>query len=222
MGTDDDKKDARRLKRKEKYVVNAYIVEDPCDDARDDEDKATGKVKIYDFPGKVEDKIRDAINDSDEGVGMAAFDPTENGHTFLLKVGSTKPQADNKSWPDYGLSKFSMKPGPIAEDEKALDAIMETRHDLDSHMKGELRSESNIVKALRDEGFYEYIKDKVDATESAKPADTTAAPVEESKPEPRSVKQEVADPEEELKREEVSSDGDSNIQEDLLAQLDKI
>ncbi|MFW6026787.1 MAG: hypothetical protein ACOCRX_10640, partial [Candidatus Woesearchaeota archaeon] len=48
-GTEDDKKEAGRYKRKQKFVSNIFVVDDPRDSEKEKDDKASGKVLIYEF-----------------------------------------------------------------------------------------------------------------------------------------------------------------------------
>ena len=54
MGGNADKKMANNYKRKKKYVGNFFIVDDPRDAEREEEKKANGTLKLYEFPNKVE------------------------------------------------------------------------------------------------------------------------------------------------------------------------
>lgn len=156
-GTEADKKDATLLKRKEKYVVNAFIVEDPRDEDKDADKKVTNTVKLYEFPGKVEALIRAAMTDDKNGVGIGAFDPSEEGYNFILKVGATKPDGDGKTWPDYSLSSFARRPSPLAESDKEIEEILSKAYVLDDYLKTLEKDEKDLIKALKSLGFFDLI-----------------------------------------------------------------
>jgi hypothetical protein len=99
-GTSEDKKLAREMKRKERFVANFFITEDPRDkQAKDEASKVTGKVRLYELPGKINEKLQ-AEEDEKEGLREGAWDPSAEGHNFILKVKTTKPDAEKKTFPD--------------------------------------------------------------------------------------------------------------------------
>lgn len=156
-GTAADKTLAKTFKRKEKFVVNTYIVDDPRDSDQSDEGrKHTGKVRIYEFPSKVESKIRAELTDTKNGIGPSIFDPSDEGFNLILKVKSTKP-VDGRSFPSYDDTTFARKASAIADSEKEIDAIMETTFDLDEYIKSMEKPEENVIKALRDDLVFDLI-----------------------------------------------------------------
>jgi len=160
MGTQADKKSAYTYKRKEKYAGNFYLVKDPRDNEADEEDKVEGKVKIYDFPGKVESKLKEEITDQENGLGLSIFDPGEEGYNFIIKVLATKPDKNKKVWPDYSASLFSRKPGPLGT-EKEIDEIMANTFDIDEFINNMERSEDDIISVLKQEMVYDLVKDEM-------------------------------------------------------------
>jgi hypothetical protein len=159
MGTAADKKAANNYKRKRKYVGNAFIVKDPRDENLEEEDRATGKVKLYEFPNKVEMKLKEELTDADEGLGPRIFDPGKDGHNFILKVLSTKPNQEGDTWPDYAQSLFSRKSSAIGTD-KEITEIMNQRHDITEYIKSLKKSDDEIEKALKDEMVFDLVKDE--------------------------------------------------------------
>jgi len=156
-GTEQDKNDAYAIKRKEKYVVNSYIVDDPRDSDKDDDKKAGKTVKLYEFPAKVESLIRSAMTDEKNGVGMGAFDPSEEGYNFILKVGATKADAKGRSWADYSLSSFARKSSALAETDDKIEKILDSAYNLDDYIKTLEKPEEDIIKALKSLGFFDLI-----------------------------------------------------------------
>ena len=173
LGSGEDKKTAYNFKRKVKHCCNAYVVKDPRDDGKIDEEKATGKVLVYEFPGKVESKIKGEMNDSEYGAGMNLFDPGKDGFDFILKVGATKPiqdkgQNQGKTFPDYGDSKFANKPTAIADSDDVIEQAMSTRHDLTEYLETMKRTDDYMIDLLKAEMLYELIKGEYEARQGIK------------------------------------------------------
>lgn len=159
-GSETDKQEAYQYKRKEKFVTNIYVVNDPRDQDRDDDKKSVGKVKLWEFPSKVEQIIRSSINDSENGVGMGSYDPSENGYNFILKVGATKPQADGKVWPDYSTSTFARSSSSIADSDDEIDSIIEQTTDIEDYLRKQLPKEENVIKDLKAQLVFDLIEDE--------------------------------------------------------------
>jgi len=146
-GTKNDKKLAREVSRNRRYCANIYIVSDPRDADKDDADKVANTVKIWEFPGKVEGILKSEIVDKENGLGEKVFDPGKDGHNFILKVFSTRPDGTGQSWPDYNTgSKFSPNPKPIADTEDEIEEIMNQRYSLTEHLKNTNPIDYDMVK----------------------------------------------------------------------------
>ena len=86
QGNESDKRKASEYKRKERFVSNVFIAEDPRDaETKNEEYKVEGTVRLYEFPATVESKIANEITDKEQGYGIAVFDP-EEGYDFILKI----------------------------------------------------------------------------------------------------------------------------------------
>lgn len=173
-GNKEDKKAGYKYKRKQKHCGNAFIVKDPRDaNAESEEEKNSGKVLIYEFPDKVESKIRSEMNDDEYGNGLNIFDPGDDGVDFILKVASTKPVQEEgpnkgKQFPDYGDSKFANKPYPIGSD-KEIEKIVESTHDLDAYLKSMEKTEDELIQLVKDEMLWDLISnDKVKSDNTRK------------------------------------------------------
>ena len=175
MGNSEDKKRAAEYKRKEKFVSNFFIIDDPRD--AENEEKVAGSVKIYEFPGKVESKLKSEITDTKHGLGPAIFDPSGEGFSFILKVRSTKPK-DGKTWPDYSDSLFARKPSALGDDSE-IQTIMDSRYDLEEYIEGMTRTEEDVITLLKAEMVYEFIEDE---WKRAKHMAKMAGPVEDDIP----------------------------------------
>ena len=159
-GSPADKKMANNYKRKRKYVTNFFIKDDPRDAERDDEAKVNSTVKIYEFPNKVESKLKEEITEAD-GLGIAIFDPSDEGYDFILKVMSTKKDDKGNSWPDYSNSKFDRRPGALGS-ESEIEEIMSQTFDINAYIDQQRKTEAELVKLVKDEMLFDMISDEYD------------------------------------------------------------
>jgi ribosomal protein L12E/L44/L45/RPP1/RPP2 len=115
------------------------------------------------------------------------------------------------------MSTFARRPSAIGSDEE-IDKLMETRVDLNEYLKKNMKSMSDLIKAMKDEMFWDLIAKDFEryASESSAPSEKTEAPKEEKKP--TETKKDEA-PKEEKKVTE-SSDSDDLSEADLLAELE--
>ncbi len=155
-GTAADKKMANMYKRKRKYVGNFFITKDPRDEDKDADDKVVSTVRLYEFPVKVEMKLKEEITDTENGLGASIFDPTDTGYNFILKVLSTKATPDGKTWPDYAQSTFSRRSSALGSDSE-IEAIMKTTHDISEYVKGMMKSDDEIEKSIKDEHLWDFV-----------------------------------------------------------------
>jgi hypothetical protein len=160
MGTAADKKIAYSYKRKEKYVGNFFIQDDPRDSERSEEDKCNKTVKLYEFPSKVEMKLKEQITDTKYGLGPAIFDPGDGGYDFIIKVLSTKKDPNGNIWPDYSNSEFARRPSAIAETDAEVDEIMKTVFDLDDYIASMERDDEAVEATLKAEMLWDLVKDE--------------------------------------------------------------
>jgi hypothetical protein len=159
-GSAADKKMANNYKRKRKYVSNFFIQDDPRDAERDDDAKVNGTVKLYEFPNKVEMKLKEEITDPD-GLGISIFDPGTDGYDFILKVMSTKKDDKGNSWPDYSNSKFDRRPDALGDDEE-INRIMGSTYDINDYLDQQRRTEEELIKLVKDEMLFDMISDEYD------------------------------------------------------------
>jgi len=157
-GNKEDKKLAKNYSRKEKYVGNILVVDDPRDADVDDEYKVSGKVRIYEFPSTVESTIKNELTDKQEGYGMAIFDP-EDGHDMLIKIKAKKPDKNGKSWPDYSDTMFARKASSLGS-EKEIDEIMDKTVDLVEYLEKTQLDWNTHKKLLKTEGLWEDVEDE--------------------------------------------------------------
>jgi hypothetical protein len=220
LGTKTDKAVGYQIKRKTKHCINAYIVKDPRDQDKIEEERSEGKVLIYEFPSKIESKIKSEMNDVEYGCGQYVFDPGEDGFDFVLKVGATKPIQDEgpnkgKVFPEYGDSKFSSKSSPIADSDDIIEQIMEQRHDLDKYLKSMMKDPEDLVELLKKEMLWDLIEEEATFRMGLK----KLTPVEEQKMEGEFTPDEKPEPKEENpeSKEEKQENKDD---EDFLKELE--
>lgn len=159
-GSAEDQEKAKKLSRKESWLVNVYVINDPKNPENN------GTVKVLKFGKQLHTIIMEAIQDEDgDGLGERVFNLDKTGVDFKLKV---VKQGD---YPNYQSSKFSM---PKAIDgmtpEKAVE-IYKQVHDLEAIYTK--RSEQELVKLLDEHFFCKPTAEK--ATEPAHVASVTEA-----------------------------------------------
>jgi len=150
-----DKDLARAMKRKNKHISNIYLVDDPRD--KDNTEKVNGTVKLYEYPDKVDQKIKSQLSDDEDSRGISIFDPGENGYDFILKVGETEADGNNNTFWTYDQSEFSVKNRPLGSDSK-IKEIMDSRHEIQEYINSMKRSNEDIVKILKDEDLYGWVE----------------------------------------------------------------
>ena len=222
LGNADDKKEAKRFRKGEKYVSNILVLDDPRDGNIQEEDKkATGKVMLYEVPSPIEKILREEINDRKHGIGMSAFDPGEDGYDFILSVGA-KPAPDGKTWPDYAL-KSAKRPRPIAESDAAIKVLLDQTNDLKEYVNTSRSSKEKMIALLKAEFVYDLIKEDWEKRQKAGEAVSASneTPKEELKKE--TPKEEVKKEDKiEVKKEEPKKEAPNSSDADLLAELDSL
>lgn len=228
-GTQQDKKHAYLLKRKEKFVGNFYIVKDNRDDDREEENKVINKVKIYEFPSKVEQKLKKEITNRDQGYGYQIFDPSEGGRNFIISVLSTKKDKNNNQWPDYSNSEFSRTQYALGDSDSEIKDIMDRCIDLEEYIKSMNTPKDKQVEILKNEFLWELVKDEClkygysDKEVGDRKDDSETK--EKNKPSQESRKESESSPQEESQSDDNEHDdsGEEDIDDDdLLKELDNM
>jgi hypothetical protein len=117
-GIDADKEQARKQKRRLKYVSNIYVVKDSANPENE------GKVFMYQFGKKIFDKLNDLMNPSFEDEDpVNPFDLWE-GANFRLKI------RQFEGYPNYDKSEFDA-PTPLFDDDSEMEAVWTQEHSLD-------------------------------------------------------------------------------------------
>ena len=116
-GIDADKDQARKQKRRLKYVSNVYVVKDAAHPENE------GKVFLYSFGKKIFDKLNDLMNPSFEDENpVNPFDLWE-GANFRLKI------RQYEGYPNYDKSEFDPST-PLLDDDDALEGVWNQQHSL--------------------------------------------------------------------------------------------
>lgn len=202
-GTQEEKAKSEAIYRRENWLVNVYVVNDP------DVPENNDTVKILRFGKQLHKIIMEGITgeDSDQ-FGEKIFDLSEKGCTFRIRCDK---QGD---FPTYVSSKFLFPAEIPGLDESRIKEVYASGHKLDDTFRTKSYDE---LKAMLDEHFH-----CVDPSEASTPS-PSPAPVATQEP--------ARDPEldeevpMEFESKEVDSDADDDPLEDdkvkeLLAGLD--
>lgn len=183
-GNEEDKKEAYKWKRKERFVSNVKVVDDPRDAAiSDDSKKSVGKVLIFEFPAEIEKVLKQELNDPKRGLGRLCFEPGEAGHNFVLNVGAKPGDKPGSTWPTYNLQ-AARNPSPVGDSKEEILGILEQTHNLDEFIQSSVMSEEFMVKLLKDGLLYNFIKAEYEARTGVVTEDTPAPMREVKKEEP--------------------------------------
>lgn len=116
-GVDSDKEQARKQKRRLKYIANVLVIKDGANPENE------GKVFMYQFGKKIFDKLNDLMNPQfEDETPVNPFDFWE-GANFRLKIRKFE------GYPNYDKSEFDA-PSPLSEDDSEMEAIWKKQHKL--------------------------------------------------------------------------------------------
>ena len=117
-GSEADKEQARKQKRKLTYIANIYVVKDPANPQNE------GKVMLYKFGKKIFDKLTAAMQPEFEDE--EAIDPFDfwQGASFKLKAKNVA------GYRNYDSSEFAAA-GPLLDDDDAMEAIWKKQYSLE-------------------------------------------------------------------------------------------
>lgn len=116
-GVESDKDQARKQKRRLKYVSNIYVLKDPANPENE------GKVFLYAFGKKIFDKLNDLMNPTfEDEEPVNPFDLWE-GANFRLKI------RQFEGYPNYDKSEFDA-PEPLFDDDDKMEQVWKTQHSL--------------------------------------------------------------------------------------------
>lgn len=187
------KEKSKALWRKEGWLANVYVINDPSNPDNN------GEVKVLKMGKQLKSKITEAMEDED--LGMRIFDLSPNGCSFKIKV-----EKNDGGYPLYTNSsfRFPSEIEEIGDDEEKINEIYSKAHDLTSFYT--VKSYKELKDAL-DYHFYE----KIDDSSSSNPQ-----PKKKRENEPRSeVKKVETKSDNRKKKEKVEEeDEDSSLIDD--------
>jgi hypothetical protein len=165
-GTEEDKKKATALTRRENWMVNVYVVNDPVNPDNN------GQIKVLRFGRQLHKIIMDAISGEEaEEFGPKIFDLSPKGCSFRIKV---ERQGE---YPTYVSSKF-ISPREIENlDEGDIKETYTKVYDLESYITSRSYEE---IKELLDVHYH----CKTDEPEQEAEVAVTALPKQQEKSEP--------------------------------------
>lgn len=153
-GTEEEKSKARSIIRSEKWLVNAYVINDPVNADNN------GKVMIVRYGKQLHKIIMDAIEgEGSEDLGARIFDLSDKGCSLKIKV---EQQGD---FPTYVSSKFMMPKAVEGLDKKKIDDIYANTFDLETVFPVKSYDE---LKTMLDEHFFCTTESERASTPAAK------------------------------------------------------
>lgn len=169
-GSPEEKAKSDSIFRRENWLVNAYVVNDPDDPENND------TVKILRFGKQLHKIIMEGITgeDSDQ-FGERIFDMSENGCTFRVRC---EKQGD---YPTYVSSKFLMPSGIPGMTDARVKEVYDSCHNLGETFRSKTYEE---LKQMLDEHFHCIDPGSVESVESSPvtPKATTDSDLDEDVP----------------------------------------
>ena len=137
-GTPEEKQKAESIMRRESWLVNAYVIDDPTNPANN------GTIKLARFGRQINKIVMDAINGDDaDQFGSRIFDLSESGCNLRIKV---DVQGD---FPTYVSSKFLMPSEvPDVTTKKAMNELYSSIIDLETIFR--VKSYSDLEEVLNE------------------------------------------------------------------------
>ena len=153
-GSEEEKSKASSILRRENWMVNVYVVNDPVNPDNN------GTIKLLRFGRQLHKIIMDAMQGEEaEDFGPRIFD-VANGCDFRIKV---EKQGD---YPTYVSSKFGMPKSLTTDYEGGIDSIHNDAHDLESVFTVKSYDE---LKEVLNEHFYCVSNDEESASTTTSP-----------------------------------------------------
>ena len=133
-GIDADKDQARKQKRRLKYVSNVLVIKDAANPENE------GKVFMYQSGKKIFDKLNDLMNPQfEDETPVNPFDFWE-GANFRLKI------RQFEGYPNYDKSEFDA-PSPLYDDDAQIEAVWNQQHSLQELLDPKNFKDYNELKA---------------------------------------------------------------------------
>tara|TARA_R110000765_G_scaffold12785_2_gene39186 strand:+ start:1040 stop:1897 length:858 start_codon:yes stop_codon:yes gene_type:complete len=167
-GTLEEKEKAKSILRRENWLVNVYVINDPVNPDNN------GTIKLLRFGRQLHKVVMEAMqgDDADE-LGPRIFDLSKNGVDFRIKV---EKQGD---FPTYVSSKFGMPKAVEGVDTKKATELYEAMTDLEAVFTVKSYDE---LKELLNEHFFCISTDESANTQqtSTKVLETASEPEKET------------------------------------------
>lgn len=139
-GTEEEKAKAKAILRSEKWLVNAYVINDPVTPDNN------GKTMVIRYGKQLHKIIMDAIEgEGSEDLGARIFDLSDKGCSLKIKV---EQQGD---YPTYVSSKFSMPKAVEGLDKTKINDIYKNIIDLETVFT--VKSYDELKQTLDDHYF---------------------------------------------------------------------
>ena len=207
-----DRKIAKKMRRSTWYVANAYVVEDPTDKGKDDEEqRSEGKVKLFPFKKQINEVISSGCDgNAADGLGVKAVLDPEEGYDFILKVRENR--TEDAVFPSYRQSNFARKPRPIADTDKEIKAVLEQVYSLDDYLEEIKMSKTRMLEIMEEEGLIDYLeKQEIDSLgiepEESNPLEDDVPMFDEEAKESKSEEKEMPKSKSKSERKETKKEG---------------
>lgn len=146
-GSEQDKERAKaNLRRKENWLVNVLVVNDPK------KPENNGTIKVLRYGRQLDKIIQSAINGDDaEEFGARIFDLSPEGCNLRIKVELVSDKPGAPKYPTYTASKF-LNASPIEGiDDDKIQELYNSIYDLNTFVE---RKSATELKTFIDEHFY--------------------------------------------------------------------
>ena len=164
-GTEAEKTKALAIKRRENWMVNVYVVNDPVNAENNN------KVKIVRFGRQLHKIIMDAIEGEEAAdLGPRIFDLSPKGCNLKIKV---EKKGD---YPTYVSSKFAIPKEIEGLDEDSYKKIYNSAFDLESYVSVKSYDDLKVLLDTHYHGTKDVDEDTSEAA-TIKPQQKTSAPV---------------------------------------------
>jgi hypothetical protein len=176
-GSEEDKAKATALTRRENWMVNAYVINDPVNPDNN------GQIKIFRFGRQINKIVMDAITGEEAAdFGPRIFDLSPKGCSFRVKV---EKQGD---YPTYVSSKFALPKEIEGLDEDSYQKIYNGTFDLESYVT--VKSYDEIKQTLDEHYFCKSDVNESTAEDPVVAAVKSVTSAQRTEPTPTPVKTE--------------------------------
>lgn len=137
-GSEEEKKKAEVLNRREYWLANVYVINDPKNPENN------GKVKMIRYGRQLQKIIMDAISGEDAAdYGERIFDLSSNGCSLRIKV-----EKNQGGYPTYVSSKFTLPQEIPDMTDKKADNVYNSTHNLETVFS--IKSYDELKKMLEE------------------------------------------------------------------------